>query len=44
MRFSDSQCEKKNDLMALCSISGFIFEYSPKVFPVGATGIYLLEV
>ena len=44
VRFSDSQCEKKNDLMVLCSISSFIFEYSPKVFPVGATSIYLLEV
>ena len=44
VRFSDSHCEKKNDFMVMCSISFSNFEYSPKVFPVGATSIYLLEV
>ena len=44
MRFSDSHREKKNDFAVLCSIYISDFEYSPKVFPVGATSIYLLEV
>ena len=44
VRFSDSQREKKNDFAVLCSIYISDFEYSPKVFPVGATSIYLLEV
>ena len=44
VRFSYSQCEKKNDFAVLCSIYVPDFEYLSKAFPVGATSIYLLDV